>query len=121
MLTEDVLSPSAPLLHPKPGRVSVSRRPHRFGDDGLLIRVGAVRIGQALLGKDDERRACVGVLDDVGAVGGGDDEVANGRVGAIDQAMGTCLAPRERDHRAGRQELRPVRTAQRERPGEDEQ
>lgn len=35
--------------------------------------------------------------------------------------MSTRLAPRERDHRARRQELRPVRTTQRERPGEDEQ
>jgi hypothetical protein len=33
-----------------------------------LMRVGAVRIGQALLGEDDERRACVGVFDDVGAL-----------------------------------------------------
>ncbi len=101
--------------------VSVGRRPHRFGNDGLLVRVGALRIGPALLGEDDERRECVGVLDDVGAVGSGDDEVANGCVGAVDQAVGTCLAPRECDDRAGRQELCPVRPAQPERPGEDEQ
>ena len=88
---------------------------------GFLVRVGTVRIRQALLGEHDERRACVGVLDDVGAVCRGDNEVANGGVGAVDQAMGTRVAPRERDHRATRQELRHFRTAQRGRPGEDEQ
>jgi hypothetical protein len=85
------------------------------------VRVGTVRIGQALLGEHDERRASLGIVDDVGAVGCGDHEAANRRVGAVDQAMGTFLASRERDYRASRQELRPVRTAQREGPGEDEQ
>jgi hypothetical protein len=48
--------------------VSVGCRPHRFGDDELLVRVRAVRICQALLGEDDKRRGCVVVLDDVRAV-----------------------------------------------------
>jgi len=92
--------------------VSVGRCPHRFGDDGLLIGVRAFRIGKALIFEDDERRPRVGVLDDVGAIGRGDHEVANGRVGPVDQAVRTSLTPGERNHGAGRQELRSVRTAQ---------
>jgi hypothetical protein len=54
--------------------VSVGRRSHCFGDDGRLFSVGAVRIGQTLLGEDDERRAGVGVFDNVGAVRRGNHE-----------------------------------------------
>jgi hypothetical protein len=45
-----------------------------------------VRIGQPLLGEDDERRTCVGILNDIGAVRAGDNEIANGRVGAVEKA-----------------------------------
>jgi hypothetical protein len=31
--------------------VSVGRRPHRFVDNGLLLRIGAARLGQALPGE----------------------------------------------------------------------
>ena len=89
----------------------VGCRPHGFGDHRLLVGVRAVRVGQALVGEDDQRRGCVGVLDDVGAVGRGDHEVTNRRFRAVDQAMGTGLAATERDHRPGRQDLRPVGAA----------
>jgi hypothetical protein len=38
------------------GLRSMRRRsgPHRFGDEGLLVRVSAGRIGQALLGEDEQ-------------------------------------------------------------------
>jgi hypothetical protein len=39
---------------------SVGGRSHRFVDELLLVSVGTARIGQAVLGEDDERRACVG-------------------------------------------------------------
>ena len=116
-----MLCPAARLLHSRASGVSVGRGSHRFGNEWRLVRVGAVRISQPPLGEDNERRAGVGVLDDVGVVGRGDHEVANGRVGAVDQAVRTCLTPRKRDHRAGGQKLRPVRTAQPGCPGEDEQ
>ncbi len=78
----------------------------------MLVRVDSVRINPALLGEDDERRAYVWVLDDVGAVGRGNDKVASGRSGMVDKAMGTFPSPWERDYGTGRQEPCLVRAAQ---------
>jgi hypothetical protein len=52
--------------------VVVGRRPHRLIDDGLLIRVGTSWKSETLLGEYDKHCAYVGVLNDVGAVGRGD-------------------------------------------------
>jgi hypothetical protein len=118
----DVRRATAPESSPAESQVRCPGQPPPacFGDDWLLVSVGALRIGQALLGEDDERRACAGVVDDAGAVGGGGDEVANANVGAVDQATGTCLprgnattAPADRNYvpSGPRNEGVPARTS----------
>ena len=48
-------------------------------------------------------------------------QVADGRVGVVRQAMGPCLASRERYYRAFPQKLSPVWSIQRDSPVENKQ
>lgn len=85
-----------------------------------LVRIGARRIGQTLIGQDGVAPASTySIL--FGRFGRGDYGGSARRVGAVDHAMDVSVASGERNHRVGRSELRPIWTTHHGCPFEDQQ
>lgn len=108
-------------MHQEESGVLVRRGSHCFRDHRQLFRICSCGIYEPLLGEDHELCAGVWVLDDIGTIGRGDNQIANGCIGPVDQAVGARRTSRKCDHRASRQHLRTIRATQRQLAGENEE